>query len=314
MRNPFGTVRRSSEVTASSLRALNSIGFIPLGVVIGNSTTHVARVMSSGAKSRISNAARGFTTNDGTNVPDPIVQQQARRPNHDGSSPEPFLADYPCSHRSGRYGDRPPSGHVIGYNWELPGPGAALGACFGHAFSRLRERAEARGAHGIVDVHVDVSGDSLMHGNMGVTLTGTAISVPGADPLMTPFVAGVSCLAFSKLLGAGLVPFDLSFGAILLSSWTGCRTQQELDSGFAKEVNQLADLLTQARDLAIARAYEATSEHDVQVMGLSVHHGFGKVAKTDYRVGAWACGTILRRFAPRSLGEMAQIAVTMEQR
>jgi len=316
MRNHPGTIRRSSEVTASSLRALTSVGFVPLGVVIGNSTTHIARAMSAGGESRISNAARSFASDDGTIVPNPILRQQARHKDQDHRSPAPFLAAYPCPHFGfGRTRERRHvSDHLTGYNWELPGPGAALQECFESALTRLLERAEARGAHGVVDVHVDVSGDSLMHGNMGITLTGTAICVPGTEPLATPFVAGVSCQAFSKLLGAGLVPFSLSFGVALLSSWTGCQTQKELESGFAKEVNQLADVLSQTRDLAVARVYRDTNEHEYQVMGLSVRHGFGKVAKTDYRVGAWACGTVLRRFAPKPGIELAQIAVTMEQR
>jgi hypothetical protein len=50
----------SSHVTASSLRALASVGFQPVGVVVGNSTTHIARPVGVGLDSRVSTFSRSF--------------------------------------------------------------------------------------------------------------------------------------------------------------------------------------------------------------------------------------------------------------
>jgi uncharacterized protein YbjQ (UPF0145 family) len=312
MRGRSRDVRRSSEVSSASLRALTSVGFFPVGVVIGNSTTHIARPLSIGADSRVSSALRGFAGDDGSFVPNVIQQHQAKR--DVPGSVAPYLVAYPCEHFGATLArERPRVGdHLSGYNWELPNPGAALQECFTRALSRLRDRAIQHGAHGVVDAHLDVSGDPRIRGTMGVTLTGTAISVPGVAPIDTPFVAGINCQSFSKLLLSGIVPVRMALGAVLLSSWTGCQTRRDLESGYAKEVHQLADALSQAREIAIIRARGAASG-DVMT-AITVSHSFDKEAKTDYRVGAWASGTFLRRFAPRSALDMATVAVTMEQR
>jgi len=306
-----GEIRSSSQASAASLRALVSVGFVPAGVVFGNSTTHIARPLAVRAESRASSLTRGFAGDDASNLPATIRQHQAKTID---CGIAPFLATYPCPHFGfdSTRERRRVSDHFTGYNWELPAAGAALSECFQHALGRLRDRANSRGAHGVVDVHLEVTGDPLIRGNMEILLQGTAVSVPGVPPLDVPFVAAMSCMAFAKLLGSGLMPVTVSFGAVLLSSWTGCQTRKELDSGLAKEVHQLADALTQARELAVNRA-----EHGADgelLSAVTISHDFERASKTDYRVGAWASGTSLRRFNREEIHQAPALAVTMEQR
>ncbi len=54
-------VKRSQHVSAASLRALGPAGFIPCGVVFGNSTMHIARPVAIGVQSRLSGEVDAIT-------------------------------------------------------------------------------------------------------------------------------------------------------------------------------------------------------------------------------------------------------------
>jgi uncharacterized protein YbjQ (UPF0145 family) len=187
--------------------------------------------------------------------------------------------------------------HFPGYNWELPLPGRTLTEGFNRALARLIDRARPYGAHGIVDISMSISGGSLHQGTVDVSLTGTAIVHPASPPLDAPFTAGVSCQAFAKLIGAGLVPVQFAMGATLLSSWIGCQSRSEIESGQARTVEQLGDALTQARDTATSLMWQQTDLAEAPFVGVSVRHAHHKASKTDFRTSAWATGTVVQRFA-----------------
>jgi uncharacterized protein YbjQ (UPF0145 family) len=307
-------LRTSSHVSASSLRALSSIGFHPVGVVIGNSATHIARPLTLGAGNRLNTFSRSFSGDVGEALP-PAIQ----RAQHGYGGPPgdpPFLAAYPCPHLYSRPSlrGRRLTDHFPGYNWELPQLGSSFTECFDHALSRLIARAVEHAAHGVVDIRMDVSGDEMLQGNIGITLTGTAIAGPSVPPLAHPFTAGISCQAFVKLLTAGLVPVQLTMGAVVLSSLIGCQTRSELESGFSKPVVQLSDALTQARDRATALMWQQTTLADAPFVAVTVRHARRKATKSEYRVAAWSSGTVVQRFAAASAGTPALAVMQMEQR
>ena len=102
-----------------------------------------------------------------------------------GDVDPPFLAAYACPHVDNRPSlrGRRLTDHFPGYNWELPQLGTSFTECFDHALSRLIARAVDHAAHGVVDIRMDVSGDEMLQGNVGITLTGTAIASPSVPPL-----------------------------------------------------------------------------------------------------------------------------------
>jgi uncharacterized protein YbjQ (UPF0145 family) len=204
--------------------------------------------------------------------------------------------------------------HFPGYNWEIPQLGTAFTECFNHALSRLIARAVERAAHGVVDIRMDISGDEMLQGNVGITLTGTAIASPSTPPLAQPFTAGISCQSFAKLVTTGLIPVQFTMGAVVLSSWIGCQTRSELESGYSKPVVQLGDALTQARDRATALMWQQTRLPDAPFVEVAVRHARRKATKTEYRVAAWSTGTVVQRFAPAAAAKPALAVMRMEQR
>ena len=153
----------------------------------------------------------------------------------------------------------------------------------------------------------------MLHGAVSITLTGTAVAHLGTPAGNEVFATTVSAQGLTKLLTAGLFPTTVSFGAILLSGWTGCGARAALDSGFSTQVGQLAGLMTQARDLATSRVVLGCTGSDL-VIDTFLTHAFHRASKTDYRVAAWASGSGTRRFAELELGEPATPALLMEQR
>jgi hypothetical protein len=339
-------LRTSSHVSASSLRALSSVGFFPVGVVIGNSATHIARPLTLGAGNRLNTFSRSFSGDVGDVLPPAIQRAQdgnggarggggggaggagggvgagggaggaADSADAAGAGDPPFLAAYPCPHLNNRPSlrGRRLTDHFPGYNWELPQLGTSFTECFDHALSRLIARAIEHAAHGVVDIRMDVSGDEMLQGNVDITLTGTAIASPSVPPLAQPFTASVSCQAFAKLVTTGLIPVQLTMGAVVLSSWIGCQTRSELESGFSKPVVQLSDALTQARDRATALMWQQTPLADAPFVEVTVRHARRKATKSEYRVAAWSSGTVVQRFAPASAGKPALAVMQMEQR
>jgi uncharacterized protein YbjQ (UPF0145 family) len=204
------------------------------------------------------------------------------------------------------------SDHFTGFNFELPGPGAALDDCFAQAQDLLVERAVQRGAHGVVDVRVGLEGDALFHGLMSLTLAGTAVVALGAPSVERPFTTTVSAQGLVKLIDQGLFPTCAGFGAVLMSAWAGCGTRVALDSGYAGEVDQLADLITGTRNLAAERMRDECGECSV-ALDVSITHTFTKASKADYRVAAWAVGSGARAFARARPGDSKPI-VLLDQR
>lgn len=120
----------STHVSVASLRALDSAGFAPLGVVFGNASLHLARQMSLGTESRLTAAWRGWGGDTPDDVPSSIRTAQGWAYGDTvGPADPPFIGSYPCPHGRGRVVRRI-SGHYTGFNFELPGPRTSLGQAF----------------------------------------------------------------------------------------------------------------------------------------------------------------------------------------
>ncbi len=300
--------KTSTHVSAASLRALASAGFSPLGVVFGNTSVHVARPVALGAKSRLTGFGRGWSGDSPEDIPSSIIEAQRQGA---GPGAAPFLATFPCPHGRGRVVRRT-SGHYTGFNFEVPGPAAVLAQAFQGALTRLVMRAAERGAHGVVDIEVRLDGDPMLHGMVALTLTGTAVAHSSLAKTDHHFTTTVNAQGLVKLLAEGLFPTNISFAAVLLAGWTGCGARVQLDSGYSTQVDQLAALLTQARDLAASRVVAGAGGADV--IDTRLTHAFSESTKSDYRVAAWAAGSGTRRFAEPVSSELATPVLTMEQR
>jgi hypothetical protein len=112
----------------------------------------------------------------------------------------------------------------------------------------------------------------------------------------------------------GLIPVRFTMGAVVLSSWIGCQTRSELESGYSKSVIQLGDALIQARDRATALMWQQTELTDAPFVEVTVRHARRKATKSDFRVAAWSSGTVVRRFASASTSGTAVAVMQMAQR
>ena len=104
----------STHVSAASLRALSAAGFSPLGVVFGNASVHLARLVTLGTKSRLTGVVRGLGPESPESIPSSIIAAQGRAAS--GPGPAPVIASFPCPHGQGRV-VRQTSSHYPGFNF-----------------------------------------------------------------------------------------------------------------------------------------------------------------------------------------------------
>ncbi|HEX3794299.1 MAG TPA: heavy metal-binding domain-containing protein [Acidimicrobiales bacterium] len=245
----------------------------------------------------------------------PVIERMYAQATGQDHAIDPYVATYPCAHpvTRGLVPGQRLTEHYPGYNWELPGPGRALTQGFEHALTRLADRATARGAHGVIDIRMEVVGDELFRGTMDITLTGTAVAYGTELPLPRPFTAGLSGQAFSKMVQTGMIPVKFCLGAAVLSSWIGCQTRTQLESGYSFSVEQIGDALVQVRDVATALMWKQTDLSDAPFVEVTLHHAHARTSKTEFRTSAWSAGTVVQPFAPTASPPMSRLVVPMRQ-
>lgn len=80
------------------------------------------------------------------------------------------------------------------------------------ALGRMRQEAVLLGAHGVIGVKVEQKAYEWGGSLLDFIATGTAVRLPGAPPLATPFLSDLSGQEALALLHAGYVPVDIAVG------------------------------------------------------------------------------------------------------
>lgn len=210
-----------------------------------------------------------------------------------------YVRNYTCPH-----GFVSAEHRTWGQNYEQPWVEQAWARGFGAAFSRLLDEARTVGAHGVVGV----TDRATLLGDLGVTefhLLGTAVRVPGAPELDTPWTTYLAGQRLVKLLEAGLMPVSVAAAMASVRMWPYCMTEYLMEGGAwswggtatgVQEVDQVTDAHGAVRRLV--------REHVRQRLGGDALHGAELQVHTrrlgagDELLEATLRGTRVRRVRP----------------
>ncbi len=266
----------TSGLDANGLAIAARLGFAPVAYLVASAT--VAATLRSSVdvwhqETRIS--YRGTRRR-------PVVAPWGSR-----TSSSAYTQVYPCLHHA-------MPGHVPGFNVEDLGHEESMRESVGLALARLRQQAEATGAHGVINVR-------LINGAVGgareVRVAGTALRRPGAPLLPEPFTTNVSAQELAKLIAAGLVPVSVVVGIASVQVLKGCAIKRQLHRMRGAEVPQLSDAANAARRLVLADLDRQVALVGDGVVGSDVDFATRSGHKDSLLVELSVVGNAVRRFS-----------------
>jgi uncharacterized protein YbjQ (UPF0145 family) len=276
----------SSSLSVTEFAALQQTGFEPAGLVIGAS---VYRFGEQVVGSKLHYQPRyGITGIRHVSTMAPRPQNaEVRLPS---AWADVWQETYQCKH----VGD----GHTPGINYEDEPFELAVTAAYDLARDRLRQAAVDCGAHGVIAATVDLRRPPLLDAAAPTTeirLIGTALRVPGVEPLERPFIAHLSGQAFTKLIGLGLVPVDTRIGVGAVRSYFGCAGSQK-DWYMRQEFTQRTDAMQRSREQALRRLTSGEKGAELTIVGARRSGPFGTEHSFDHFFEYSMVGTQVVRF------------------
>jgi hypothetical protein len=276
----------SSSLSVAEFAALQQTGFEPVGLVIGAS---VYRFGEQAVGSKLHYQPRYGVT--GVRH----VSTMAPRPQNTQVSLPAAWSDvwqqsYKCQHVG--------SGHVPGINYEDEPFESAVTKAYELARDRLRSAAVDFGAHGVIAATVALRHPPLLESSAPaaeIRLVGTALRVPGVEPLERPFVAHLSGQAFAKLIGLGLVPVDTRIGVGAVRTYFGCAGSQK-DPYMRQEFVQRTDAMQRCREQAIRKLTSSEDGPELTIVGAAPSGPFGTRHSFDHFFEYSIVGTEVVRF------------------
>jgi uncharacterized protein YbjQ (UPF0145 family) len=130
------------------------------------------------------------------------------------------------------------------------------------AIGRMAAECSALGGHGVVGVRLDIG--RFPAGGLEFKAIGTAVRAPGAMALRQPFTSDVSGQDFAKLIGDGAVPVGLALGISIGARHDDWLTRNQTSRWVSgnTEVTGYTDLINQTRHDARDQLHQ-----DVQALG-----------------------------------------------
>jgi uncharacterized protein YbjQ (UPF0145 family) len=280
-----GTGPWSSSLSVAEFAALRPTGFEPAGLVIGASAY---RFGEQAVGSKLHYQPRYGVT--GVRH----VSSMAPRPQNasvklPSAWTEVWQETYRCQHVG--------SGHVPGINYEDEPFEVAVAEAYELARERLRSAAFDCGAHGVIAATVAVRHPPVLESSAPtaeIRLIGTALKVPGSEPLERPFVAHLSGQAFAKLIGLGFVPVDSRIGVGAVRSYFGCAGSRK-DVYMRQEFAQRTDAMQRCREQAL-RKLTLSTEGSPTIVGATTSGPFGTKHSFDHFFEHSMVGTEVVRF------------------
>lgn len=169
-----------------------------------------------------------------------------------GQRPSGYFEQYPCPH-----GIVSAEHRMYGLNYEKTWIEQTFHSALRNATTRLLEEAKALGAHGIVGVH-DRSAHHPEMSSFELSLSGTAVRIPGAPVPDQPFTTFLAGAKLNKLVESGFTPVSIALSVASVSVFASCITEYQL-RGSAQwgwggvpsgEISQVARAHEAARELA----------------------------------------------------------------
>jgi uncharacterized protein YbjQ (UPF0145 family) len=276
----------SSSLSVAEFAAVQQTGFEPAGLVIGASAY---RFGEQAVGSKLHYQPRYGVTgirHVSTMAPHP----QDTLVSLPSAWAHVWQQTYKCKHVG--------SGHVPGINYEDEPFESAVTEAYELARDRLRGAAVDCGAHGVIAATVAVQHPPLLESSAPtaeIRLIGTALKVPGAEPLERPFVAHLSGQAFAKLIGLGLVPVDTRIGVGAVRSYFGCAGSQK-DIYMRQEFVQRTDAMQRSREQAINMLTSPEDATGLTMVGATPSGPFGTKHSFDHFFEYSVVGTQVVRF------------------
>lgn len=276
----------SSSLSVAEFAALQQTGFEPAGLVIGAS---VYRFGEQAVGSKLHYQPRYGVTGIrrvSTMAPHPQNAPVSLR----SSWAHVWQRTYTCKHVG--------SGHVPGVNYEDEPFESAVTEAYNLARDRLRRAASDCRAHGVIAATVALRHPPLLESSAPtaeIRIIGTALRVPGAEPLERPFVAHLTAQAFAKLIGRGLVPVDTRIGVGAVCSYFGCAGSQK-DPYMRQEFVQRTEAMQRCREQAIVRLTTSEDGPDLTIVGATPSGPFGTKHSFDHFFEYSLVGTEVVRF------------------
>ncbi len=249
----------ASDLSVAEHSAIRSVGFEPLGLVLGGSVYHIGFQWGSSYWSGLGGSGNSWS--------------------------------FPCRH--GYYHE----GQRTGWNWEHTVFEAGITTARNLAMSRLVAEATALGAHGVVGLRVEMTRPPGAAGNVDFLAVGTAVRHRGSPPLPQPFTCHLSGQDFAKLMRIGLVPAAFVLGVAAIEVDPGCGMEFQEASFVNQELSQPTHALQACREIAVAHLEHETAGCGEGVVGVEVSHSEHHLGGGSHIYELQATGTAVRRFA-----------------
>ncbi len=171
------------------------------------------------------------------------------------------------------------------------------------AIGRMSAECAALGGHGIVGVRLSIG--RFPAGGLEFHAIGTAVKAPGAIPLARPFTSDVSGQDFAKLIGDGVVPVGLALGISVGARHDDWLTRNQTSRWVSgnTEVTGYTDLINQTRHDArdqLHRDVRALGAEGVVIQSIDLqvgeHECPGQEGARDHVAEVTIVGTAITHF------------------
>jgi len=270
----------SSQQAVGAEATLRDIGFQPAGIVTGSVYSYAFPYRS------------------------PAGYQS--RPHYGSSSYGTSIMDDPMSaKRSGGYvhdwsiGPKGQPVTDLGWTWEKMVNQHRERRIANEALAHLVQEAQAIGAHGVVGIQLSLENMGTdAHGwqDYEFSVMGTAVRVPGLDPVENPFTTHLSATDVAKVVAHGFAPLSFHVGISVVCAQLGATSRRRLRSMSNGEVEQFSEVTEKSLQLA-RRDLEHSSlpAGSVVLAGaplVHVHQAMGTIYETTVRIP----GSVVRPF------------------
>jgi uncharacterized protein YbjQ (UPF0145 family) len=185
------------------------------------------------------------------------------------------------------------------------------------AIGRMAAECAALGGHGVVGVRLTIG--RFPAGGLEFKAIGTAVRAPGAPPLQRPFTSDVSGQDFAKLIGDGAVPVGLALGISIGARHDDWITRNQASRWVSgnTEVTGYTDLINETRHDArdqLARDVRAQGAEGVVIQSMDMqigeHECPSQEGARDHVAEVTFVGTAITHFArSRRAAEQPSLAI-----
>jgi uncharacterized protein YbjQ (UPF0145 family) len=175
------------------------------------------------------------------------------------------------------------------------------------AIGRMVAECSALGGHGVVGVRLAIG--RFPAGGLEFKAIGTAVKAPGAPPLQRPFTSDVSGQDFAKLIGDGAIPVGLVLGISIGARHDDWLTRNQASRWMSgnTEVAGYTDLISQTRHDArnqLGKDVRALGAEGVVIQSMDMqigeHECPGQEGARDHVAEVTFIGTAITHFAKSS--------------